>query len=151
MGKEQVNFVNAMHLAEARGIDVSTGTLTRRSDYSEFIEVVTRAGDASVRLAGVLLGDQHPRIIRIDDYRVDITPKGTLVVLRNRDVPGVIGKVGSLLGSNEVNIAEYHQARLSEGGEALAAVAVDGRVDPALIRSLVDLPEITGAWVVDLE
>jgi D-3-phosphoglycerate dehydrogenase len=51
----------------------------------------------------------------------------------------------------KLNIAEYHQARLSEGGEALAAVAVDGRVDSTLIGSLLELPEITGAWVVDLE
>jgi D-3-phosphoglycerate dehydrogenase len=145
-----VNFVNASHLAEARGIDVSTKTLARRSDYSEFVEVITRAGDTTVRLAGVLLGDQHPRIVRIDDYHVDVTPRGTLLVLRNRDVPGVIGKVGSLLGSMMLNIAEYHQARLSEGGEALAAVAIDGRVDSTLIGSLMDLPEITGAWVVDL-
>ena len=53
-----VNFVNATHLAEARGIDVSTGTLARRSDYSEFLEVKTRSGDTTVRLAGVLLGEQ---------------------------------------------------------------------------------------------
>ena len=146
-----VNFVNATHLAESRGIDVSTKTLARRSDYSEFVEIITHAGDTTVRIAGVLLGDQHPRIVRIDDYHVDVTPRGTLLVMRNRDVPGVIGKVGSLLGSRDLNIAEYHQARLSEGGEALAAVCVDGRVESTLIGSLLELPEITGAWVVDLE
>jgi len=146
-----VNFVNATHLAEVRGIDVSTRTLARRSDYSEFVEVITHSGNTTVRLAGVLLGDQHPRIVRIDDYHVDVTPRGTLLVLRNRDVPGVIGKVGSLMGSMKLNIAEYHQARLSEGGEALAAVAVDGRVDSALIGNVLELPEITGAWVIDLE
>lgn len=150
LGHDQVNFVNAVHLAEVRGIDVSTHRLASRSDYTDFVEVVVRAEGGDIRLAGALLGDRHPRIVRIDDYHVDVAPGGSLLVLKNRDVPGVIGEVGTLLGSMRLNIAEYHQARLSEGGEALAAVAVDGRVDRSLIRSLMELPEVTGAWVVDL-
>jgi len=79
-----------------------------------------------------------------------VEPRGSLLVLRNRDVPGVIGRVGSLLGDAGLNIAEYHQARLSEGGGALAAVAVDGRVDRAVLASLQELPEISDARLVEL-
>jgi D-3-phosphoglycerate dehydrogenase len=151
LGEEQVNLVNAPHLAGVRGIDVSTRHLARRTDYTEVVEVVVRAQDGAVRLAGALLGDRHPRVVRIDDYHVAVTPRGSLLVLRNRDVPGVIGTVGSLLGSLGLNIAEYHQARLSAGGEALAVVSVDGRVDAEVLDELTELPELLDARVAELE
>jgi D-3-phosphoglycerate dehydrogenase len=150
LGEDQVNVVNAGHLASVRGIDVSTRRLAHPRDYTEYLEVLVRSEAGNVELAGALMGESHPRIVRIDGYHVDVTPRGTLLVLRNRDVPGVIGRVGSLLGSMGLNIAEYHQARMSEGGDAVATVALDGQVDRSLTRSLLDLPEIRGAWVVDL-
>jgi D-3-phosphoglycerate dehydrogenase len=101
-------------------------------------------------LAGALLGDAHPRIVRIADYHVDVVPQGTMIVLKNDDVPGVIGRVGTLLGSHGINIAGYHQARLSKGGEALAAVVVDGDVDPSVRDALLEMPEVSRAVVVRL-
>ena len=150
LGEDQVNFVNARYLSDARGIGVSQHHLARRTDYTEFVEIVVKAEGGQVRAAGALLGDRHLRVVRIDDYHVDVEPRGSLLVLRNRDVPGVIGRVGSLLGDAGLNIAEYHQARLSEGGEALAAVAVDGRVDRDVLSRLRELPEITDARLVEL-
>ena len=151
LGQDQVNFVNAPHLAEGRGVGVSRHLLARRSDYTEFVEVVVSSEEGRrTRVAGALLGDQHPRLVRIDDYHIDIEPRASLLVLRNRDVPGVIGRVGTLLGDEGLNIAEYHQARFSEGGEALAAVAVDGQVQAAVVERLRQLPEIADARVVDL-
>ena len=102
-------------------------------------------------MTGALLGDAHPRIVRIGEYRVDVVPAGTLLVLKNEDVPGVIGRVGSLLGEHGINIAGYHQARLSKGGEALAAVQVDGVVGPEVRSALLALPEVSRAVVVRLD
>lgn len=150
LGDDQVNFVNAAHLAEVRGIGVSNHRLARRTDYTEYVEVQVRTEKGDVRVAGVLLGDQYPRLVRIDDYLVDVVPQGSLIVMHNRDVPGVIGRVGTLLGDAGLNIAEYHQARLAAGGEALAAVAVDGEVAPEALARLRALPEVTDARVVDL-
>ena len=150
VGADQVNFVNGAYLAEARGIGVSHHHLARRTDYSEFVELVVRAEHGSVRVAGALLDDRYARLVRIDDYHVDVEPRGSLLVLRNRDVPGVIGRVGSLLGDAGLNIAEYHQARLSEGGQALAAVAVDGRVERTVLSQLKELAEINDARLVEL-
>jgi D-3-phosphoglycerate dehydrogenase len=93
-------------------------------------------------VAGALLSETHPRVVRIDGFHVDVPPRGTLVVLRNRDVPGVIGRVGTVLGNNGINIGEYHQARLEAGGEALAAITVDGRVNANVIEQLRALPEV---------
>jgi D-3-phosphoglycerate dehydrogenase len=74
-----------------------------------------------------------------------------LVVLTNADVPGVIGHVGTVLGNAELNIAEYHQSRMTQGGEALAAITVDGRVSPAVCRRLTEIPGVRSATVVDLD
>jgi ACT domain. len=79
---------------------------------------------------------------------VDIAPRRSLVVLTNHDVPGVIGRVGTVLGAAGVNIAEYHQARLLQGGEALAAISVDGEVNEDLRRTLLDLPDVLSATIV---
>jgi len=102
-------------------------------------------------LAGALLGDRHPRIVRIEDYRVDIVPEGVLIVLKNTDVPGVIGRVGTLLGDRGINIAGYHQARREKGGEALAAISVDGDVAPGVRDELLGLEEVSSARLVRLE
>ena len=150
LGSDQVNFVSASHLAVQRGIRVARTQLTQHADYTEYVEVVLRAENGELRLAGALLGDTHPRIVRIEDYRVDIVPAGALIILRNHDVPGVIGRVGTILGDHDINIAEYHQARMSKGGEALAAIAVDGDVDAQVREALLELPEVSSAVVVRL-
>lgn len=151
LGKDQVNFVSAAHLAAQRNIAVARTELTRRSDFAEYVEVSLKGESGELRLAGALLGDAHPRIVRIEDYRVDIVPAGALIVLKNHDVPGVIGRVGTILGDHGINIAEYHQARLSKGGEALAAIAVDGAVDAGVREALLELPEVSSAVVVGLD
>jgi D-3-phosphoglycerate dehydrogenase len=80
--------------------------------------------------------------VRIDGFYVDVQPRGTLVVLRNRDVPGVIGRVGTMLGDAGINIGEYHQARMEAGGDALAAITVDGRLPGDVVEKLRALPEV---------
>jgi len=150
LGNDQVNFVSAGHLAEQRGIKVARTQLSEHSDYTEYLELAIQAERGELRVAGALLGDAHPRIVRIEDYHVDIVPAGTLIVLKNNDVPGVIGRVGTILGNHDINIAGYHQARLSKGGQALAAISVDGDVDQAVRGALLELPEITAAIVARL-
>jgi len=150
LGAEQVNFVSAGHLARQRDIGVARTRLSSHADYGEYVEVVVDAERGDLRVAGALLGDVHPRIVRIGDYHVDVAPQGTLIVLKNDDVPGVIGRVGTLLGSHGINIAGYHQSRLSRGGKALAAVVVDEVVDPGVRDALLELPEVSSAVVVGL-
>ena len=150
LGEEQVNFVSAGHLARQRGIAVARTRLSEDADYPQLVEVAVRTDVDELRLAGALLGDAHPRIVRIGDFRVDIVPGGTLVVLRNQDVPGVIGSVGTLLGSHGINIAGYHQGRLEKGGDALAAISVDGDVSEEVRAALLGLPLVSEAVVVRL-
>jgi D-3-phosphoglycerate dehydrogenase len=100
-----------------------------------------------VRVSGALIGDSHGRVIRIDDYHVDITPMGWMLVVRNRDVPGVIGNVGTALGKAGINIASYHQARRAPGAvnapsDALAAINVDQALTNGVLDKLQALPDV---------
>jgi D-3-phosphoglycerate dehydrogenase len=150
LGRDRVNFVNAAHLARQRGIRLSTTRSERRPDYSEYLEVRIRADGGKAQVAGALLEGQHPRLVKVDGYRVEIVPHGTLIVLRNRDVPGVIGCVGTILGQHGLNIAEYHQARPVSGGDAFAAISVDGEVSADLVSELLAMGEVMKARAVDL-
>jgi D-3-phosphoglycerate dehydrogenase / 2-oxoglutarate reductase len=145
----RLNLVNSRALAENRGISLSVATASP-NDPANGAEVVVKCGSESMLIAGVASPDSPPRLTRIGEFSVDVTPRRTLLVLANTDVPGVIGRVGTLLGDASVNIAEYHQARLSEGGSALAAVSVDGEIPESVRRQLLSLPDITSATVVSL-
>lgn len=151
VGAHAVNTVNALHLAGAHGIRVDQTRLDSRGVFAEQLEIraITEVGET--RVAGALLGEAHPRIVRIDDFQVDMLPRGTVLVLRNQDVPGVIGRVGTVLGDAGINIAGYHQSRLDAGGDALAVISVDGRVEAAVLDALRAFPEIRNVKQVELD
>lgn len=145
----KLNLVNSRSLAENRGIALSVTTAASH-DPDNSAQVKITSDGKEMLVCGVAAPGTGPRVTRIGGFSVDVTPRRTLLVLTNADVPGVIGHVGTLLGDAKVNIAEYHQARLSEGGEALAAVSVDGDVDERVRSRLLALPDITSATVVRL-
>ena len=151
VGRTEVNFVNAPHLAKTRGIEVVRTKLDVHSDYSEYIEVRVAGKGGEGRAAGALLAELHPRVVRLGEYYMDVVPRGTLLILCNRDVPGVIGRVGTVLGDAGVNIGEYHQARRQTGGEALAAISIDSRLTAAVEQSLRALPEVIQVTQVQLD
>ena len=149
VGARNVNYVNALHLAEGRGIEITTLLQPPRKDYAKFLEIVLETEDQKVRVAGALLGEQHhPRIVQIDGYELSVKPERCLIILRNNDVPGVIGRVGTLLAKHNLNIAEYIQSREAKGGLALAAVSVDGKVSPEILTILSEDEDISDARAV---
>lgn len=143
----RLNLVNARALAENRGIALTATTSHSVPDNGA--QVTVRCGRNEVVIAGVAPAGSGPRLTRIDEFIVDVTPRRTLLVLTNADVPGVIGRVGTLLGDAKVNIAEYHQARLTRGGEALAAVSVDGEITEEVRQKLLSLPDVKSATAID--
>ncbi len=147
---ESVNVVNAGVLAEQRGIRASVTKTIGPDEYAEHVELCIHSGDHAMQIHGAILGPGHPRIVDIDGYAVSVNPKGYVIVLRNHDVPGVIGRVGSLLGEKGINIAGYAQSRREEGGDALAAIRVDDPVDHNVLEALRTLPEVESAVSVDL-
>lgn len=145
-----LNLVNALHLAADRGLSVSQVARPSGRGNGEKIELELQTAEDRMAITGALTGGERPRITRIGEFHVDVAPRGTILILKNRDVPGVIGKVGTVLGDAGVNIGEYHQARREAGGEALAAISVDGVVDREVIGRLAALDEVAGVWQIVL-
>ena len=147
VGPGRLNLINARALAVTRGMQLSS--TEGAAGLPPFgIEVELGADTQELTVAGSAPPGGVPRLTRIGDFHVDVNPRDTLVIITNRDVPGVIGRVGTLLGDAGVNIAEYHQARLAQGGEALAAISVDGTMGEATRTALLAIPEILSAAVV---
>src|SRR5581483_11591286 len=117
-GGDRINLINARARAAERGIALATVPLLAADD-PHAIRVTLRGDNQQLIVGGSALTGATPRITRIGDFKVDVAPRRTLVVLTNADVPGVIGHVGTVLGNAGLNIAEYHQARMTQGGEAL--------------------------------
>ncbi|MDB4880492.1 MAG: serA, partial [Gemmatimonadetes bacterium] len=134
-------------LAEARGIELHCAESTSLGS-ARGVQVSLSGGMQELAVAGVAPENGAGRLTRIGGFHVDVAPRDTLVILTNNDVPGVIGRVGTLLGDNGVNIAEYHQARLAQGGEALAAISVDGAVAAGVRDALLALPDVLSATIV---
>jgi D-3-phosphoglycerate dehydrogenase / 2-oxoglutarate reductase len=145
--QQRINLINSAAIAAARGIRLSSADTPLEGDPWQLEISVTGERDSAC-IAGVARPGAGPRLSRIERYKVDVQPRDTLIVLTNKDVPGVIGRVGTLLGGAGVNIAEYHQSRLEQGGDALAAIAVDGTIDDQLREKLLALPEVRSVSVV---
>jgi D-3-phosphoglycerate dehydrogenase len=143
---DRLNLINARALAEARGLELSVAESLQIGPHA--VEVSLAGGMQELAVAGEAPPGSAPRLSRIGSFHVDVTPRQTLIVLTNNDVPGVIGRVGTLLGDAAVNIAEYHQARLEQGGEALAAISVDDPVTDEVRRALLELPDVLSATIV---
>ena len=100
---------------------------------------------------GGLEEDGSLRLLRIDDYQVEVEPRGHLLIFKSRGVPGVLGEVGTRLGAAGVHIAEFHQARDPETGEALALLSLDEALDADVLADLRSLPAILYARGVRLD
>ncbi|HET7372081.1 MAG TPA: phosphoglycerate dehydrogenase [Gemmatimonadaceae bacterium] len=147
MGGDRINLINARARAMERGIALATVPAVDGEDATA-IRATVRSDGRQITVGGVAVPGVAPRLTRIGDFKVDVAPRRTLIVLTNADVPGVIGRVGTVLGDAGVNIAEYHQARLSQGGEALAAISVDGEVTEAVRRRLLEIHDVRSATVI---
>jgi D-3-phosphoglycerate dehydrogenase / 2-oxoglutarate reductase len=144
---ERLNVISARSLAQARGIEI-TVTESTQLGHPAAVEVSLGGSMRELAVAGIAGTDGSARISRIGGFHVDVMPRRNLIVLTNHDVPGVIGRVGTLLGDAGVNIAEYHQARMAQGGEALAAITVDSAPSNEVCAALMALPDVTSATVV---
>jgi D-3-phosphoglycerate dehydrogenase len=133
--EDSVNYVNAEFVAEERNIEISKEIIINHSGLSNkvCIKLVTQAGVFSI--SGTVFGDDEERIIDIDGYKLDLEPKGTMILFRNTDVPGVIGDVGAIIASHKLNISDFRLGR-DRNSQALAVVKVDGKVTKELLNEL---------------
>lgn len=147
---QQVNFVNAPFVAKERGIKVIEIKSSRAIDFASSITIKVKTKEEENLIEGALFGKKEPRIVRIDKFFLDAVPEGYLLVLHNYDKPGVIGNVGTLLGTGNINIARLHLGRQAVGGEAVSVWNIDTPLPTDLLSKLLKLPHMISAKVVRL-
>ncbi|MEE9220490.1 MAG: ACT domain-containing protein, partial [candidate division NC10 bacterium] len=143
-----INMVNALPFARQRGIRVVESKSSQEEDYASLISVVIQTDRGQCVVAGTLFSRREPRVVRIDEFSLEAVPEGHLLVFSNLDVPGVIGKIGTLLGQNEVNIAGMNLGREKPGGKALSVVNVDSPIPTPVLDEIRRMPNIVYAKVV---
>ena len=146
----RVNLVNAATLAQERGIRVDEMRTTGVEDYNNLITVTyqTRLSDGSVetrKIAGSIFGESSPRIVRIDGHSCDVIPEGRLLIMWNRDMPGVIGEVATALGHSNVNIGFASYGRDEPGGVAIMVYVLDGEISDDALSSISSLKNVLSA------
>jgi len=147
---QYVNFVNAPYIAKERGIRVVEVKTSRPIDFASSVTIKVRSKDRENLVEGALFGKREPRIVRIDKFFIDAVPEGYLLILHNYDKPGVIGNIGTLLGTNNINIARLHLGRETVGGEAVSVWNIDTPLSEGVLSKLLRLPNIISAKVVRL-
>ncbi len=147
---EGVNYVNAEHLAAARDISLTRVGHEQGSEYAQLLQVKVEGPAGEVELAGTIFGERDARVVRFRGFQLEFRPEGRLMVLRNRDVPGVVGKLGTFLGDAGINIAHIHLAREEGKADAVAALLLDELPTSEVLEKLLELPEVLEAKVVDL-
>ncbi|MDD3591692.1 MAG: phosphoglycerate dehydrogenase [Sulfurovum sp.] len=135
---DQVNYVNAEFVAKERGIEIIKDTKPNTSGFTNKIEVKLTTQDGTITIGGTVFDGTEQRIVEIDEYILDVEPKGTMVFFRNTDTPGVIGDVGRIMASHNLNISDFRLGR-DKKQQALAVVKVDGQVTKAILDELSSL------------
>ena len=147
---EDVNLVNAGSVAQSRGIEVIELRSARRASFSNSLGIALSRGEQSASVLGMVGLRDSLRILGIDDIDVEAPLKGVILYIRNQDVPGVIGRVGTLLGERQINIANFALGRSSELREAIGLVSVDQRIPAGVLDELRAIPAIREARVVEI-
>ncbi len=148
--QENVNFINAPIIARERGIRVIESRSTEIKDYTTMISArITTSEETSV-VEGTIFGRQDPRIVRINDFTLDVMPEGHMILLYNQDRPGVIGNVGVTLGNNGINIARLHLSRELIDGKALVVISTDSAASDDVLSQLKNLPNVLSATRIEM-
>jgi D-3-phosphoglycerate dehydrogenase len=148
-GGGDVNVVNAPAFAENLGLKVTESRESTHGDFAELIELTATGESGWVSVAGTFFGST-PRIVKVNGKHVEAKPEGVIFLFENRDRPGIVGHVGTLLGKHQVNIAGMSLSRDEAGGEALTVLNLDSVPGEALIKELTAEGDISGVQVVQL-
>jgi len=148
---DEVNFVNAPVLLQRLGVQVEITKSSGETDYTELVEVQSRAEDGTTHsAAGTLVGKlNQPRVVAVDGWSVEATLEGALLLLENQDKPGIVGSLGTLLGRYGVNIAAMSLGRNEAGGTALTIINLDSAPGDEALNELRALDAIVLAVLVD--
>jgi D-3-phosphoglycerate dehydrogenase len=139
---DRVNYINAETLAVDLGIIIEHSYTNDSGSYTNLIRTKVSGDSEPTRIAGSIFEGDHPRLVNILGYEMDLKPYGTMLFTRNKDVPGVIGSVGTILGNANINIGGYLLSREMNEDEAFSVIRVDSKISEEILVELQKLPEI---------
>ena len=148
-GGGEVNEVNAPTFAESLGLKVTETRLSALGDYTDLLELSATAEGKSVSVGGAFFG-ATPRIVSVNSRPVEARPHGVVLILENTDRPGMVGRIGSLLGDHGVNIATMSLSRNQAGGTALTVLNLDTTPSSELLTKMRASEDILSAQVIEL-
>jgi D-3-phosphoglycerate dehydrogenase len=147
---DQINLINAGNFAKARGIEVVEVRSGRRAAYTNSLGVALRSGAESASVLGMIGLNNVLRVLGVNNIDIEAPLKGFLLLIRNQDIPGVIGRVGTLLGQRNINIANFALGRLQDSNEAMGIVNVDQKVPPEVLSELRALQAVRQARIIEI-
>jgi D-3-phosphoglycerate dehydrogenase len=142
---ETVNMVNAPVIARERGIEVTEIKHAKSVDYQTRIKLTVTTESRARSVCGTLFGADKPRLIMVEEVPLEAELGKHMLFVRNKDKPGFIGRLGTMLGSAGINIATFHLGRTEAGGDAIALIQVDQRIPGELLDELCTVPNVVQA------
>jgi D-3-phosphoglycerate dehydrogenase len=147
---QNVNIVNATLLAAERGIEIVEQTSSQTGDFSTLVRADVRTDRKTYTAAGTLFGNQYLRLVQLGPYHLDAYMDGVMLLFTHRDVPGLIGFIGTIFGKHGVNIAQMTVGRQAPGGEAIAVLNLDSPPAEEALKEVRAHPQISSLSVVKL-
>ena len=147
---QNVNIVNAPLLAQERGIEIVEQRSSLKGDFSTLLRVDVRTDKRTYIAAGTLFGNQYLRLVQLGPFSLDAYLDGVMLLFTHRDVPGLIGFIGTIFGKHQVNIAQMTVGRQQPGGDAIAVLNLDGPPPEEALREVRNHPQISSLSVVQL-
>jgi D-3-phosphoglycerate dehydrogenase len=150
--EEGVNLVNVRGVAENRGIDVAEQRREGSSDYQNLLAVTARHGNDEATVVGTTMGrDGRAWLVRVLHYDVELELDPLLLIFENDDTPGMVGRIGTLLGQHDVNISNMRLSRSGPGGDAMMVLSLDAEPTPEALEDLSATPGVRGRpWLIRL-
>ena len=145
-----VNVINAPVLTEQRGVEVEQITSGKVREFANLMEVTVTTDQAKRTCVGTIFGNRFPRVISIDGYRMELKPEGNVVIIVNKDKPGVVGRYGSIFGGHEINIADMTFSRKRKLGMALVGLTVDDPPADDVMAEIRGIDFVENAWYLKL-
>jgi D-3-phosphoglycerate dehydrogenase len=147
---QNVNIVNAPLLAAERGIEIVEQTSSQQGDFSTLLRVDLTTDKNTYTAAGTLFGNQFLRVVQVGPHHLEAFMDGVMLLFTHRDVPGLIGFIGTIFGKHQVNIAQMTVGRQQPGGEAIAVLNLDSLPPEAALKEVQSHPQISSLSVVKL-
>ncbi|MBN9306133.1 MAG: phosphoglycerate dehydrogenase [Devosia sp. 67-54] len=145
---QEVNMVSAPQIAKDRGINVEIVTRDQQGAYEGYVRLTVLTDKQERAVAGTVFASGRPRIIQVKDINMEAELTPSMLYVTNEDKPGHIGRLGTLLGSLGINIANFNLGRADVGGDAIALLSIDGTVTDAQLKQIAALPGVTHANVL---